>query len=97
MQSLIRDRPTSVIAKLFKGYVARLNWIFNDLKSEPQLPQIVRDGINQELNSDLFSVPAICEKVALLAPPQREMVEAIIDELLKGEAIDVQLKEKVCS
>lgn len=92
MDDFIRERPTTVIARLFKDYRSKISWMFRDIKSNQHLPEIVRAGINQELNSDVLALPAINEKIALLTPQKREALELIIDELLKGEEIEVEIK-----
>jgi hypothetical protein len=51
--------------------------------THPQLPDVVREGIKREINSDIFAIPAIHEKIALLNPKHREVLEEFIDELLK--------------
>jgi FixJ family two-component response regulator len=50
--------------------------------THPQLPDVVREGIKREINSDIFAIPAIHEKIALLNPKHREVLEEFIDELL---------------
>jgi hypothetical protein len=87
MQSFIRDRPQALLTRLFKQYSKSINRMFLDLKSEPSIPPVVVAGINSELKSDSFTVPAINEKIALLPPEQRETVELLIDEILKGNEI----------
>jgi len=94
MHSFIAERPNAVLARNFKGYSKRLTWIMDDLKSEPLIPQMVRDGINQELNSDVPGVIEIQRKIHLLNPTKREFVEIIIDRLLAGDEMNIQLEEK---
>lgn len=89
-ESFKREHPNTKGATLFGGYSKRLDWIFNDLVSHPLLTDEVRKGVRQEWESDVFSVPAINEKVALLNPEQREAVEAIIDSMLSGEEIVIK-------
>ena len=57
--------------------------------ANPGFTKDVLDGIKEEWESDVFSVDAITEKVALLNPGQREIIENIIDEILKGEVVHV--------
>lgn len=85
--SFQREHPASKGSKTFKNYNLKLEWIYTDLYSNPFLTDEVRAGIKREWNSDVFSVDAINEKVALLSPEKREMVETVIDGLLKGEVI----------
>lgn len=80
-----RQHPGSKGAKLFEGYIKRIEWIFKDLVSHPFLDQDVRDGIKREINSDVFTVPAIAEKIALLNPMQRELIEIALEEILAGK------------
>lgn len=87
--SFRREHPQSAGDKLFKNYNGKLEWIANDLMTHPFLPQAVRDGIKKEWNSDVFAVPAIAERAALLNPEQRELVETVIEAMLNGEEIKV--------
>ena len=64
--------------------------MLKDLVTHPSLPQEVRDGIKDEINSDLFTVPAIAEKVALLKPESREAIEELIDTILAGAEVTVE-------
>lgn len=73
--------------RLFTKYLQKIDWILMDFKTSPLFPQLVRDGLREEINADVFALPAIHEKIQLLPPKGREMVEAMIDALLKGEEI----------
>jgi hypothetical protein len=92
LRSLMRDNPGTKPVSLFNNYSMKINWILRDLYTNPFLPQIVRDGIKRETESDVFAVPAIQEKISLLNPDQREAVEEMIEIILKGETITVELK-----
>jgi hypothetical protein len=81
----IRQYPESSGARLFLSHVNKINWIFKDTITHPHITQAVRDGIKKEILSDVFAVPAINEKVALLSPEQREIIEETIDAMLAGE------------
>jgi len=37
----------------------------------------------------VFAVPAILEKVALLTPEQREIIEATLDAMINGEVVKI--------
>lgn len=76
-------------ANLFKSYNGKLEWIYTDLKTNPFLSQAVRDGIKHEWESDVFCLDAISEKVALLSPEQKEIIELLVDEMIKGEIINI--------
>ena len=83
------EHPGSAGEKVFKIYNNKIEWIAADLISHPFLPQEVRDGIRKEWESDVFIVPAIAEKVALLNPNQREMIESLVDAMLSGEEVNI--------
>lgn len=87
-----RQHSGSKGANLFKDYCRRVNWILNDLVTHPFLPDVVREGIKQEINSDIFAVPAITEKIALLSPEKREILEQVIETLLSGAELILEDK-----
>src|SRR5690606_38316879 len=85
MEDFMRDNSGSKGEKLFSKYSARIAWILTDMITHPFLPGEVREGIKREVNSDLFTVTAIHEKVALLNPVQRDLIEQALDQILNGE------------
>ncbi len=87
--SFVREHPGSKGSRLFETYKKRIAWIVTDLMTNFDLPSPAREGVKREWNSDAFAVPAIAEKAALLHPDQRELVETIMDLLLKGEEIKI--------
>ena len=82
-----REYPASKGAKIFSMYEGRLDWIVKDLLTNPFLPEDVIQGIRQEWESDVFAIPEIHDKISLLAPDKRELIETLIDALLSGEEI----------
>ena len=92
LESFIRDKPGTVGERMARQYVAKINWMYNDLITFPNFPDIVRQGIREEWESDPFLSMAITEKLAILNPAQRTAIENIIDEVLKGQEIIVESK-----
>jgi hypothetical protein len=84
-----REYPQAMGSRLFKSYINKIDWIFKDLLAYPHLTQAIRDGFKAEIESDVFAIPAISEKVALLNPQQREMIEVTIDAMLSGIEIKI--------
>lgn len=84
-EDFIREHNESNGARLFRNYCNKIKWILTDLITHPFLPEEVRQGIKQEVNSDVLAIPAINEKIALLNPRQREALETAIDQMLTGE------------
>ncbi len=87
----IREHPGTKGAALFAGYVKKVQWIHKDLITHPSLPDVVREGIKREVNSDIFTIEAINEKVALLPPDLRLTTENYIDSIL-NERCGLQTK-----
>ena len=80
---------------MFKGYSKRIDFIFSDIITHPYITDEVRDGIKKELASDVFAVPAIIEKVGLITPEQREIIEDTLDAMLAGQDVKiVDIEEK---
>jgi len=88
-EDFCRQYPNSQGSRLFKKYSDKVAWIFSDLVSNPFLTEEVRIGIKNEISSDVFAVPAIIEKVALLTPDQRDLIESTLDAILSGEEVKI--------
>lgn len=86
-QDLQREQPNTIGEKLGKRYEAKIDWIYTDFISCTAFTNVIREGCRKEWNSDVFAVPAINEKISLLAPNKRELIESIIDAMLEGEEI----------
>ena len=83
-----RQFPNSSGSRLFNTYISKIKlYIFKDLLTYPHFTEDVREAIRAEIASDAFSIPAITEKVALLRPDQREIIEMTIDAMLSGQEI----------
>ena len=93
MNDFIRQYPGSKGAKLMTQYVNRLNWILTDIKTSIDFPQIVRDGLKREIESDVLLFPEIINKIHLLEPAKREFIETIVDKLLNDETIEIEIRD----
>lgn len=91
-QSFIRDRPGTRGDKLFSQYCKKMEWIIQDLGSNPLFPDIVRDNIRKEWHADQFTSPAIVDKIALLSPEQREVIEEVIETVIRGEHVRIEVE-----
>ena len=90
-QDFVRSAPGTRGAIIFKDYSKRINWIFRDVITYPHFGEDVREGMRQELASDAFSYDSLTEKIALLNPQQRETLDALLDDILKGGTIEVNI------
>lgn len=87
--SFINDNKGTKGAALFQSYRAKIAFIFRDLITHPFLTDEVRQGIKNEIASDVYAVPALFEKIPLLPPEQREYVELIVDDILAGRELKI--------
>lgn len=88
-EDFIRELPDSKGAVLFKSYIKKIRWIYSDIITYPYINEEVKSGIKKEIESDVFAIPAINEKVALLTPEQREIIEESIDAMLAGIEVKI--------
>jgi hypothetical protein len=95
MNDFIRSAPNTRGAVIFKDYSRRLQWILRDIVTYPYFDPMVRQGIKCEIASDAFSVGAINDLIPLLNPEQREMIESLIEDILKGKTIEVSIKDHI--
>ena len=89
LEDFCRQFPRSQGERIFKNYSKKIDWIFSDIITHPFLTAEVRMGIKNEINSDVFAVPAIIEKVALLNPEQREIIESTLVAMINGEEVKI--------
>ena len=90
-KDFVRSSPGTRGSVIFDNYSKRINWIFRDLITFPHFGDDVREGMRKEIASDAFSYDSITEKVALMNPEQREMLEALLDDILTGKTIEVNI------
>lgn len=83
------DNKGGLGEKLGKRYEKAIDAIYLDFIYTPQFPNEVREGVRQEWSSDVFAVSAIAEKLALVPPKEREMIERLIECILNGEKISI--------
>jgi hypothetical protein len=95
MNDFIRSAPTTRGAIIFGQYSRKLRWILSDIITYPHFDDEVRKGIKVEIESDAFSVGAIKDLIPLLNPEQREMIEDLIEDILKGKTIEVSIKDHI--
>lgn len=89
---VVRQNAGTNGARICKKYADRIDWIFNDLVTMPGFDKSAVEGIKAELQSDAFIMPALMEKIATLRPDQREILENVVDLILKGESIELSLQ-----
>lgn len=91
-KDFVRSAPGTRGAIIFADYSKRINWIFRDVITFPHFGDEVREGMRKEIASDSFSYDSITEKVGLLNSDQREILDNLLDDILKGNTIEVNIK-----
>ena len=91
-KDFVRQNPRTRGAGIFANYSLKLNWILRDVVTYPHFGNDVREGIRKEIASDAFSYDALTEKLALLNPDQREELDGLLDDILKGKTIEITIK-----
>lgn len=90
MADFERQHPHTIGQRLFKRYRNIIERMVIDFYTNPSFDSTIREGVKSEWNSDVFALPAIMDKVSLLNPQQREALEFVIDQLIKGEQLIVE-------
>lgn len=93
MKDFIRAAPNTRGAVIFRNYSNKVQWILKDIVTFPYFEDEVRKGVRKEIESDAFEIPAIHDRVSLLNSEQRQMIEDLIEDVLKGKTIHVDVKD----
>lgn len=93
MDDIVRQYPGSKAAILFEGYSKKIKWILRDILTYPYFNEEIRDGIKNEIESDPLTYRAIMERISLLTPDQRNLLEFVIEDLINGKQIKIQVDE----
>jgi len=88
-----RTVPATIAGKLSIRYAQRLKWIVNDFATSPKIPAYAADDFKDEMNSDIMFHEAISEKALSLNNDQKVILEGIIDRLVEGATIDVEINK----
>jgi hypothetical protein len=78
---------------LVAKYLTKIDWIYNDFITTPGLDKIVIDGIKEQWKSDVFVIDELQNKINLLQPDKRALIEVQIDALNAGETIEFEQKQ----
>jgi hypothetical protein len=87
-QDFLRAVKGGIGERIIKGYIAKIDWILMDFKTQIHFPPEIRESIRQELDhSDSYQTDAIYEKILLLTPKNKELIETVMDSMIDGEEI----------
>lgn len=82
----VKLSTTGEVKFIFNQYIQKCDWILNDMKS--RLNDESRIILSKELE-DSLSFDSINDKLIYLDNDQRNMVEDIISEMIKGQEIKI--------
>jgi hypothetical protein len=94
INDFIRQAPNTRGAVIFSMYSKKIRWILTDILTFPYFTDEVRAGIKTEIESDAFAVEAIHDKIPLLNPEQRAMLEQLVKDMVAGKTIEIKIKSK---
>ncbi len=94
-EDTIREAPQSVAASCSRAYLKRIAWMEKDFATNPQLPRDAMQGFKDEINGDVMFHDSISSSCLNLTSNQKQSIERIIEDLLKGEKITVVLNENL--
>jgi len=92
INDFIRQAPSTRGAVIFTDYSRKIRWILRDILTFPYFTDEVRIGIRTEIESDAFAVEAIHDKIPLLNPEQRAMLEQLVEDMVAGKTIEIKIK-----
>jgi hypothetical protein len=91
-KDFVRANPGTRGSAIFANYSLKLNWILRDVVTYPHFDDEIRESMRKEIASDAFSYESLTEKLALLNPEQREELDGLLTDILKGKTIEVIIK-----
>lgn len=86
-----RERAMKLSGDVSKKYNGKLRWIFNDFITDIRLPKSAQEEFKKDLDGDIMFFDSISRKSLQLSEKQRAVVETIIDCVLKGEKVVVDI------
>lgn len=91
LEDEFRERPNKVSGDVCRKYLTKVRWIFNDFNTDIRLPKDAQEDFKKEINGDLLFFESISQKALDLSETQRSVVENIIDCVLRGEKVIVDI------
>ena len=86
-----KQNPNKVAGSVSKSISDRITWQIRDFKTDPRLPTYASDDFSTELDTDALSIETIAWKLLNCSPAQRDVLESVIDDLIAGVKVTVQI------
>lgn len=88
---VVRQHPNKVAGSVSKKISEKITWMIRDFKTDPRLPPYALDDFAEEFNGDVFFFESISRKCLNLTEVQREVLEGVIDDLIAGVKVTIQI------
>ena len=90
-EDVVRENPNKVAGAVSKRFVQKIQWMFRDFKTDPRLPVYALDDFAAEFEGDVFFFESLSRKCLNLTEAQREVLESVVDDLIAGVKVTVQI------
>lgn len=88
--SFINEHHSQLPAvKLFNQHLNKIVWIEKSLVTDPFMPDVLREAVKKEIESDVLLIDDVKQKIALVKPEIREVIDQIIDYAINDKDITV--------
>lgn len=94
-EDVVREMPNQVAGKISKVCAQKINWLFLNYKSNPQLPRYAIDEFEKEINADPLIFESVPELWHKLNAEQKTVFENMLISVIAGEKITVILNENI--
>lgn len=91
---IYREHPTKSAGRISKLCSDKIDWIFNNVYTSSAIPKEVIEQLKNQLEADSLAIPEIMFKIVLLSGEQREALEFVINQLLSGQSLRVEINNE---
>lgn len=92
-EDVLREMPNTTAGKISRTSAQRINWLFLNFASNPNLPQYAIDEFKKEVNADPLIFESVPELWHKLNAEQKTAFENMLISVIAGEKITVILNE----
>ena len=89
----VREFGNSVGSDYAKRYANKIRWCLQDFRTNTKFPQYAIEDMTTELENDVYAVDSIARKSKQLNTEQKEVLDGLLDMLIAGEEITVELNK----
>ncbi len=94
-EDVLREMPNQIAGKISKTCIKKIEWLFLNFKTHPQLPRYAVAEFDNEINADPMLIESIPELWHKLNAEQKSSFENMLISVIAGEKITVILNENI--